>query len=835
MPRDLPWPDAGGDMAARIRVHDWSQTSLGSLDGWPPELRTAVDVVVRARTGMAVGWGPDLILIYNDACRDLIAGEHPLALGRPAREVFHESRTTFAPLFADVMSSGSSAEVRGHRVPADAGGQADDRWFDIDLAPIVRADGSVGGVLLVATATIEPAAHDATGPAGRDREHTEAELRRSDQRYRTVFEAIDEGFCVLEVLFDESGRGIDYRFLETNPAFEQHTGLVGAVGRTIRDLVPDMEPRWPQMYGRVALTGRPERCIEHSEAMGRWFEVGAFRIGRPEDRQVAVLFTDVTARRQAENALQETERKYQELVRRAPAAIYEIDFRQRRFTSVNEAMCRMTGYDPEELLRIDPLDLTDDAGRARFRARIASWLSGEPPDPNTTYAIATKDGRIIDVSLDVTFAVDAEGRPLGATVVAHDITMLKRTQRQLEQAKREAEELAESLEQRVSERTTVAERRAEQLQILTLQLAEAEERERHRIADLLHDDLQQLLTASRFHLSVLRPLVHGHHTGERMLEQADALLQRSIARSRELSHELSPAILHHSGLVAAVQWLAREMRKRQGLRVTVETRNWVPLGSDAVQVFLFRAVQEMLFNVVKHAGVKSAIVQLDGSLGRILVRVQDAGRGFDLAELDRPGHRGMGFGLFSLRERVSYMGGSLEVETAPERGARLTIVLPIGVGGLPLEHVPQELPPAPVGLPAGDHERSAGGAHRILIADDHQVLRHGLVALLEEEPDMVVAGEAANGREAIDLAHKLRPDVILMDVMMPVMDGIEATRRITAELPRVRVIGLSMLEDEEIADQLLHAGAAAYLSKTADSEDLIAAIRDVPHQEESGG
>jgi signal transduction histidine kinase len=131
----------------------------------------------------------------------------------------------------------------------------------------------------------------------------EAEIarRQSDQRYRTLFDSIDEGFCVVQVLFDDDRQPVDYRFLEANPAFVKHTGLPqDAVGRTARDLLPGLEEHWFQMYGRVALTGEASRFESGSEAMGRWFDVFAFRVDEPEQHMVAILFTDVTEYRRAE-------------------------------------------------------------------------------------------------------------------------------------------------------------------------------------------------------------------------------------------------------------------------------------------------------------------------------------------------------------------------------------------------------------------------------------------------------------------------------------------------------------------------------------------------------
>jgi DNA-binding NarL/FixJ family response regulator len=121
-------------------------------------------------------------------------------------------------------------------------------------------------------------------------------------------------------------------------------------------------------------------------------------------------------------------------------------------------------------------------------------------------------------------------------------------------------------------------------------------------------------------------------------------------------------------------------------------------------------------------------------------------------------------------------------------------------------------------------DRVAATDIRVLFVDDHKVMRQGLMKLVDGNPIIHVVGEAANGREAVELAHQLKPDLIVMDISMPEMDGIEATRRIKAQLPNVRVIGLSMHEDEQLAQTMRQAGAEAFVSKTASSAELLKAI-----------
>jgi PAS domain S-box-containing protein len=135
---------------------------------------------------------------------------------------------------------------------------------------------------------------------------TAATLRQSEERYRTLFESIDEGFCIIEVLFDENNTPLDYRFLEINPTFEQQTGLREAVGKTARQLVPDLENHWIQIYSQVALTGEPARFENGSVAMNRWFDVYACRMGEAQTRKVAVVFKDISDRKLREEILRQT-------------------------------------------------------------------------------------------------------------------------------------------------------------------------------------------------------------------------------------------------------------------------------------------------------------------------------------------------------------------------------------------------------------------------------------------------------------------------------------------------------------------------------------------------
>jgi PAS domain S-box-containing protein len=145
-----------------------------------------------------------------------------------------------------------------------------------------------------------------------ERKRAEEALRESEAKYHTLFDSMDEGYSIIQLLYDEDRKPVDWRILEVNPAFEKHIGVAGAKGKTVSELGLAVEPRWIEIYGRVAETGKSLRFEEHSETLRRTFDVYAFRIGAPDERKVAALFTNITERKRAEEALRESERRTQE-------------------------------------------------------------------------------------------------------------------------------------------------------------------------------------------------------------------------------------------------------------------------------------------------------------------------------------------------------------------------------------------------------------------------------------------------------------------------------------------------------------------------------------------
>lgn len=368
--------------------------------------------------------------------------------------------------------------------------------------------------------------------------------------------------------------------------------------------------------------------------------------------------------------------------------------------------------------------------------------------------------------------------------------------------------------------------RADQLQKLAMELSQTEDRERRRLAEILHDDLQQVLAAAKFHLGMLCSRIHGDEELHDLAGEIGDLLKEAIAKSRSLSHELSPAVLYQSDLGEAFEWLARHAHAKHGLTVHVEVRGRIEPQSEPLRAFLYRAAQEMLFNVAKHAGVCEARLRLRRVRDRVWVTVSDRGRGFDVTAVQTSG----GFGLMSIRERVEMLGGRVRVRSAVGRGSVFLLSVP-DQESVPaatatesrIEGNEKRVAPACEGEPD-----PAGSRLRVLLVDDHKLVREGLAALLSSESDVEIVGQAGNGREAVDMAVQLRPDVVVMDVAMPVMGGEEAISHIKRCLPATRVIVLSMFRESPVAQRVRKSGVDAYLLKTAPVEVLLAAIRGLP-------
>lgn len=279
--------DGGGEMGALIRAHDWSVTPLGQPDSWPGILKTAMHVVLTSNHPMLIMWGPQLIHLYNDAFSATLGPErHPVSLGRPAREIWAEAWDVIGDDVNYVMSGKGATWHEDKLVPLTRHGKREDIWWTYGFSPLADESG-VQGLLIIC--------NDVT------KEHIDRESLK--QSYQILVQSLDEGFCVIDMIFDEAGLPVDYIYLEINSAFEQQTGIVDPVGKTIREIVPEIEYQWVETYGKVALTGQSIRFVEQVVALGRWFDVYAIRMGNEKSRKVGVLFKDITGQKLTEEKL----------------------------------------------------------------------------------------------------------------------------------------------------------------------------------------------------------------------------------------------------------------------------------------------------------------------------------------------------------------------------------------------------------------------------------------------------------------------------------------------------------------------------------------------------
>jgi PAS domain S-box-containing protein len=215
---------------------------------------------------------------------------------------------------------------------------------------------------------------------------------------------------------------------------------------------------------------------------------------------------------------------------------------------------------------------------------------------------------------------------------------------------------------------------AVQLRSLAEELAQAEERERRRLATILHDGLQQLLVGAQLHMH--RVIADGGKRASPYSTKVVELLDQSIEMSRTLALEISPPIRIGAGLTDALKWLARSMEAKYSLKVKVTQKGAIDPVAEEISVLLFRSVQELLLNVVKHAGVRDADLHLEVRGHHLRISVSDKGRGFEGGDKEQ-GSGVTSFGLFSIQERISLIGGSMEARSQPGVGSRFTLFVPL--------------------------------------------------------------------------------------------------------------------------------------------------------------
>jgi PAS domain S-box-containing protein len=527
----------------------------------------------------------------------------------------------------------------------------------------------------------------------------------------------------------------------------------------------------------------------HLTAGYYWVSLGVFVV---ETISISLIAERM---KRIQNTLHESERRFRTLADSAPVLIWMNDKEGARF--VNRAYLEFVGVnDQVEVAKYDWTAFVYPKDRHRYlQAYFSAFEKGALFDEQ--FRFRRHDGlyRWMRSVGQPRFATD--GELLGYVGATYDITEIKEAQERLERSSME-------LERAVNAKTTELQQSQERLRALASELNLTEQRERKRLATELHDHLQQMLVLGKLTIGQGKRSASGVPAFESVLKKVDDILSDALIYSRTLVAELSPPVLRDQGLAASLKWLAEYMKTKHEQTVTVVVPDDQELNPPEDQrVLLFQSVRELLINSAKHAGTGRAKLTMEKHADYVCITVSDDGKGFDLADAGFgtvSGGISSKFGLFSIQERMRALGGSFEIQSAPGKGTCAILVLPLT---------------APT-------DRST---IRILIADDHVMIRQGLRSMLEAYKDIQISGEAANGDEAITLAQQIQPDIVLMDINMPQRNGIDATAVIKRHFPNMVIVGLSVNAERRNREAMLQAGAATLLTKEAPVEELYQAIQ----------
>lgn len=629
------------------------------------------------------------------------------------------------------------------------------------------------------------------------RRQTENLRHEFELQYRTLFESIDEGFCTVEVIFDDQEKAVDYRFLQTNPAFIRLTGLSDAVGKTVRELLPTQEEFWFEVYGRIAKTGEPARFEHQAQAIDTYFDVYAFRIGEADEHQVAVLFDDIRDRKKAEEALKANEARLADIFESLPIGIGELDLNG-RIVMANNALTRFmpTGLMPsqDEDRKDRWLAYNPDGSRLEVKDYPgARALRGEHIVSPIEMRYTQDDGNHIWTHVTAVPLKNAQGLITGHVSIVIDINDLKLAEKALQQADQRKDEFLAMLAHELRNPMSIV---RNGLSILELTTCESD------------PVVQQTVTLMNRQVDHLVRLVDDLLDISRITQNKIELKRERI----ELATLVSDSVKAMSGQYAAAG---------KQLLVSPFSSNYYVLGDPTR---LSQVVTNLLTNGLRYTGDNGQVlVSLSQQADHVVIKVSDNGIGltqdqlttiFDLfVQADNSLARsqgGLGIGLTLVQRLVQMHGGQVE---ARSHG--------LGSGTEFLVHLPLIAEPEqPVSLNSDGLTDRKPGQHILVIDDnvDATVLVSILLKLKGYEVD-----SRKGGLEGIKAAAAMEPAVILCDIGMPGMDGYETARLIRQQpwgksIPLIALTGYGQQEDKELAKD---AGFDGHLVKPVNVKDLI--------------
>ncbi len=677
----------------------------------------------------------------------------------------------------------------------------------------------------------------------------ETALRQSEERFRTILETVDAAFAIVQVIFDEQDEPIDYRFLEANPAFERQAG-VDLRGKRVKEFAPELERFWFETYGHVAKTGEPATFENYANTFERWFDVRAVRVGNPAQRQIAILFSDVTERRAAQERLRVSEALARENVERVQLALaagaiigtWHWDLPTDRF-SVDEAFARAFGLDPAlglkglSLSQVTATVHPDD--RASLSAAINQVIAQGGAYAHQ-YRVRRADGNYYWLEANGRVDLGEDGTPLSFPGVLIDVQERRAIEAERDRALAALRALNETLEQRVAERTT--------------ELMHAEEKLRQsqkmeavgQLTGGLAHDFNNLLAGISGALELLGSRIAQGRAAEagRYIEAAQgatrraaALTHRLLAFSRRQTLDPRPTDVR-----ALIEGMIDLVQRTVGPGIVVQASGapdlW-PALVDASQ--LENALLNLCLNArdaMPDGGrivIETANVCLDTQTARGLdtpegqylsLCVTDNGAGmtpgvmakaFDPFFTTKPIGQGTGLGLSMIYGFARQSGGQVRIYSSLGEGTRVQIHLPryLGQTGPTLTRVE----PVPR---VGDQP-----GHSILIVDDEPTVRLLLADLLGELGYSLL--EAADSAAGLTLLRSsARIDLLITDVGLPGgMNGrqmADAGRELRPGLRTLFITGYA--ENAAMAGASLGAGMAV-LTKPFTVEQLTTRVREL--------